>query len=166
MNRSYDDPKRIYISVKQKFWISHAAAGLWMLFSIGVSMPWLRDFAGFVSLPVAILIIAGISYIPGYMNAFMVVSLLLDRQPPLPEGSPERPVTVLIACHNEERGIRTTLAYLGEQEYSGHLKVIVIDNNCSDQTAERAKAAGRELGLDLLVIEENTPGKIMRSTQL
>lgn len=159
MNRNYDDPKRIYISVQQKFWISHAAASLWMLFSIGVSMPWLRDFAGFVSLPVAILIIAGISYIPGYMNAFMVVSLLLDRQPPLPEGSPERPVTVLIACHNEERGIRTTLAYLGEQEYSGHLKVIVIDNNCSDQTAERAKAAGRELGLDLLVIEENTPGK-------
>lgn len=159
MNRSYDDPKRIYISVKQKFWISHVAAGLWMLFSIGVSMPWLQDFAKFVTLPAAILIIAGISYIPGYMNAFMIVSLLLDRQPPLPGGSPERPVTVLIACHNEERGIRTTLAYLAEQEYSGPMKVIVIDNNSSDQTAERAQAAGRELGLDLLVIEERTPGK-------
>lgn len=159
MNRSYDDPKRIYISVKQKFWISHAAAGLWMLFSIGVSMPWLHDFAKYVTLPAAFLIIAGISYIPGYMNAFMIVSLLLDRQPPLPASSPERPVTVLIACHNEERGIRTTLAYLADQEYSGQLKVIVIDNNCSDQTAERAKAAGRELGLDLLVLEEKTPGK-------
>ncbi|MBW4837892.1 MAG: glycosyltransferase [Paenibacillaceae bacterium] len=159
MNRSYDDPKRIYISVKQKFWISHVAAGLWMLFSIGVSMPWLQDFARFVTLPAAILIIAGISYIPGYMNAFMIVSLLLDRQPPLPEGSPEWPVTVLIACHNEERGIRTTLAYLAEQEYAGPMKVIVIDNNSSDLTTERAKAAGRELGLDLLVIEEKTPGK-------
>lgn len=159
MNRSYDDPQRIYISVKQKFWISHAAAGLWMLFSIGVSMPWLHDFAKYVTLPAAFLIIAGISYIPGYMNAFMIVSLLLDRQPPLPASSPERPVTVLIACHNEERGIRTTLAYLADQEYSGQLKVIVIDNNCSDQTAERAKAAGRELGLDLLVLEEKTPGK-------
>ncbi|WP_339820599.1 glycosyltransferase [Paenibacillus sp. FSL R7-0216] len=159
MNRSYDDPKRIYISVNQKFWISHVAAGLWMLFSIGVSMPWLQDFARFVTLPAAVLIIAGISYIPGYMNAFMIVSLLLDRQPPLPGGSPKQPVTVLIACHNEERGIRTTLAYLAAQEYSGPMKVIVIDNNSSDQTAERAKAAGRELGLDLLVIEEKTPGK-------
>lgn len=130
-----------------------------MLFSIGVSMPWLHDFAKYVTLPAAVLIIAGISYIPGYMNAFMIVSLLLDRQPPLPASSPERPVTVLIACHNEERGIRTTLAYLADQEYSGKLKVIVIDNNCSDQTAERAKAAGRELGLDLLVLEEKTPGK-------
>ncbi|WP_068786998.1 glycosyltransferase family 2 protein [Paenibacillus phocaensis] len=159
MNRSYDDPNRIYVSVRQKFWISHAAAGLWMLFSIGVSMPWLHDFAKHVTLPVAVLIIAGISYIPGYMNAFMVVSLLLDRQPPLPARSPERPVTVLIACYNEERGIRTTLAYLADQEYSGQLKVIVIDNNCSDQTVERAMAAGRELGLDLLVLEEKTPGK-------
>lgn len=159
MNRSYDDPNRIYVSVRQKFWISHAAAGLWMLFSIGVSMPWLHDFAKHVTLPVAVLIIAGISYIPGYMNAFMVVSLLLDRQPPLPARSPERPVTVLIACYNEERGIRTTLTYLADQEYSGQLKVIVIDNNCSDQTVERAMAAGRELGLDLLVLEEKTPGK-------
>ncbi|MGG6310672.1 glycosyltransferase family 2 protein [Paenibacillus macerans] len=159
MSRSYDNPERRYISVRQKFAISHSAALIWMVFSILVSLPWLNDFARFITLPGALLIIAGISYVPGYMNAFMVTSLLLDRQPSLSFECPELPVTVLVACHNEERGIRTTLAYLAEQQYPGPIKVIVIDNNSSDRTAEWARAAGRELEMDLLVIGENKPGK-------
>lgn len=32
-----------------------------------------------VTFPIALLIIGGISYTPGYMNAFIVISLILDR---------------------------------------------------------------------------------------
>ena len=70
-----------YVAVKTKFWIGHAVAALWTTFSIIVSLPWVFELSKIVSLPVSVLIIAGISYLPGYINAFMVVSLLLDRQP-------------------------------------------------------------------------------------
>src|SRR5689334_12658250 len=70
-----------YISVKTKFWISHIASFIWMCFSIYVAQPWLEDLAKILSFPLALLIIGGISYIPGYMNSFLVISLILDRQP-------------------------------------------------------------------------------------
>ncbi|MFD1175165.1 glycosyltransferase [Paenibacillus puldeungensis] len=159
MKRRYDNPKTYYISVNEKYNFSHIVALLWMLFSIVLSIPWLNDFARYISWPAAVLIISGISYIPGYMNAFMVSSLLLDRQPPLMQSNPKLPITVLIACHNEEKSIHTTLSYVVKQEYEGRIEVIVIDNNSSDRTAEAAKAAGEELGIDLRVVEEKTPGK-------
>ena len=70
-----------YVSVDKKFLIGHCAALLWVVFSVIISLPWLNDLSQLISKPLAILVIAGIGYIPGYINAFVVVSLLLDRQP-------------------------------------------------------------------------------------
>lgn len=148
-----------YVTVRRKFVIAHLFAFGWMLLSILLSYPWLVDLGRYITLPVAIFIIAGISYIPGYSNAFMVVSLLMDRQPAVKNSSPDLPVTLLIACHNEERQIANTLSYVAKQDYEGLIRVIVIDNNSSDQTAEVAKEAGENLGLDLRVTEEKQPGK-------
>ena len=79
---------------------------VWVVFSVIISIPWLNDLSQLVSKPLAILIIAGIGYIPGYINAFIVVSLLLDRQPPFKTLNPKEPVTIVIACMNEEK-VRT-----------------------------------------------------------
>lgn len=159
MKYRYDNPRRIYLSVKNKFIVSQAIAALWTLLSIVLSVPWVMELSRYITLPGAIFVIAGISYIPGFMNAFMVSSLLLDRQPPLKETNPVLPVTVLIACHNEEKGIRNTLSYLAAQEYEGEIQVIVIDNASKDKTAEQARLAGEEFGLRLRVISEKIPGK-------
>lgn len=159
MKYRYDNPRRIYFSVKNKFIVSQSIAALWTLLSIVLSVPWVMELSRYITVPGAILVIAGISYIPGFMNAFMVSSLLLDRQPPLKETNPVLPVTVLIACHNEEKGIRNTLSYLAAQEYEGEIQVIVIDNASKDKTAEQARLAGEEFGLRLRVISEKTPGK-------
>lgn len=148
-----------YIKVEVKFWISHFIAAIWMIFSIKISMPWLHDFSNVVSLPVAVLIIAGIAYIPGYINTFILVSLLLDKQPKFKITSPKDFITIVIACHNEESRIRETISYVAKQDYKGKIKIIVVDNCSSDRTADMAKQAGKDYGLDLDVIYEGKPGK-------
>jgi glycosyltransferase involved in cell wall biosynthesis len=57
-------------------------------------------------------------------------------------------VSVVIPCYNEEEGIRTTLADMPDVVD----EIVVVDNNCTDRTAEVASAAGAR------VVVEPTPG--------
>ncbi|KKI93240.1 glycosyl transferase [Bacillus sp. SA1-12] len=151
--------KRFYIPIKSKFIISHAAAFLWMCISIYLGLPWLEDLSKIVSFPVALLIIGGISYIPGYLNAFLVMSLLLDRQPPLKNEFPTDEITVLIAAHNEADKIFQTLYYLDKQDYQGNMKVIVINNASTDHTVKEVQRAKKELTFEIDLLHEEKPGK-------
>ena len=154
-----EEKKSHYIPIIRKFVYSHFIAFCWMALSIYISIPWLLDFGVIVTIPVAFLILAGIAYIPGYLNAFMVASLLFDRQPPLKYQNPIKPVTILIACHNEEKGIENTLSYLASQDYRGFMKIFVIDNHSSDDTAGVARAAADKFNLHVDVLYEPTSGK-------
>lgn len=148
-----------YISVKMKFWISQLIAVSWMTLSIVLSLPWVHDLEQYIPSFVAIAVIAGISYIPGYMNAFMIASLLVDRQPTFKTLAPKEDITIVIACRNEEKGIGETLNQIAKQDHEGKIDVIVVDNGSIDRTAEVAKELGKQLGLDILVVEETRPGK-------
>lgn len=110
-------------------------------------------------MPLALLIITGIAYIPGYMNAFLVISLIFDRQPPFKDENPLKEITILVAAKNEAENIENTLAYIAKQDYNGHIKVFVIDNGSSDDTSIVAQSTGKKLGLDITVIREENPGK-------
>lgn len=151
--------RKLYIPVKNKFTISIILGLIWTVFSVYFSIPWLKDLSVYISLPAAILVISGIAYIPGYFNAFMVSSLLLDRQPKIKISSPKEPVTVLIACYNEEEGVEDTVKYVAAQDYEGEIRIIVIDNNSTDKTSEVAKIAGEKLNVNLSVLFEKKPGK-------
>ena len=148
-----------YIPVRAKFWISQGIALAWMGFSILISLPWVYDLGQYLTHVVAVAIIAGISYIPGYLNAFMVASLLLDRQPRFKTVAPLEDITIVIACRNEEKGIGETLTRIARQDHAGNIQVIVVDNASTDRTADVAREIGRQLGLDMLVVSERTPGK-------
>jgi biofilm PGA synthesis N-glycosyltransferase PgaC len=150
---------KLYIPVKNKFTISIIVGLIWMVISICFSLPWINELSVHITLPAAILVIAGIAYIPGYMNAFMVTSLLLDRQPKIKDASPKAPITVLIACYNEEKSVEGTVKYIGAQDYAGEIRIIVIDNNSKDKTSEAATRAGEIMNLNLTVIQEKKPGK-------
>lgn len=151
--------KKRYISVEAKFWISHMVALAWAIFSIILSLPWLNDLSTAVTRPIAIAIIAAIGYIPGYINAFNVISLLLDRQPEFKVSSPKDTITILIACRNEEKNISEVLRYIKKQDYEGNIKVIVIDNGSTDLTFEVAEKTAMELDMPVKVICEPNPGK-------
>lgn len=151
--------QRLYVKVGYKFLISHTIALFWVMLSVLLSIPWVEDFGMVVTRPIAIIIIAGISYIPGYINAFIIVSLLLDRQPDFTNMQPNDEVTIIIACRNEEKGIRDTLRYIGDQDYEGSLRIIVVDNASTDNTSDTARLAGEEYRLNLTVLHEGRPGK-------
>lgn len=62
----------------------------------------------------------------------------------------DHPTAVVIPAYNEEDTIADVVADFAASEYTD--RVIVVDNNCKDATAERARAAGAE------VITESAPG--------
>ncbi len=57
-------------------------------------------------------------------------------------------ISVVIPCYNEEEGIRVTLADMPDLVD----EVVVVDNNCTDRTAEVALAMGAK------VVAETKPG--------
>lgn len=148
-----------YVPVVTKFVLSQIFAVLWVLLSIYLSRLWLKDLSQVLTLPIAILIILGIAYIPGYLNAVMVLSLLLDKQPPLKNKNPKEPVTVLIAARNEAQRIEETLQYIAQQDYEGEIKVLIVDNNSTDATAGKAEEASKKLQWPVKIIKEKEAGK-------
>lgn len=60
----------------------------------------------------------------------------------------DRRVSVVLPCYNEEEGVRRVIESLPE----GIDEIIVVDNNCTDRTAEVARSLGAT------VVAESTPG--------
>jgi len=130
-----------YITTKHKFILSLLASVLWAIFSYDVARGWIQEFGEIVSYPVSIISIFGIAIIPGFMNAFMVSSLLLDLRPPRKRRIEKYPaITLLIAAYNEEDNILSTLEGIDRQNYPGKLTAIVINDGSKDKTAERVNS--------------------------
>ena len=53
--------------------------------------------------------------------------------------------SIVIPCYNEEKFIGATLASFNKQTYSGTFEIIVVDNNCSDNTVKIAKSYGAKI---------------------
>ncbi|WP_462410847.1 glycosyltransferase family 2 protein [Neobacillus sp. Marseille-QA0830] len=151
--------RKLYVPIRTKFLISHFVAFLWLCLTILFALPWIKDLSQVVTMPIALFIISGICYIPGYMNAFLVISLLLDRQPSFKNKFPGDDITVMIAAHNEGTRIFQTLKYIDRQDYSGKIKVFVINNCSTDQTIYEVSRAQQELSIEIELLHEDTPGK-------
>lgn len=54
-------------------------------------------------------------------------------------------ITILIPAHNEAAGILDTLESLHQQTLSDELRITVLADNCTDNTADVAKSAGAEV---------------------
>jgi len=117
----------------------------WTGLSIWLSMRWLDDLAAIAGWATAIIIISFIAYLPGFMNAFLVSTLLLDRKPALRAGLDFPGVTVLVAAYNEAAGIADTLTSLARQDYSGPYEVIVLNDGSRDETADIVRKTLGEL---------------------
>src|SRR5262249_43299667 len=88
-----------------------------------------------------------------YSGCRIVAPLLLPVvRPPTHPTDPDMlsglNVCLVVPCHNEEDGIRDVLPRLPK----GIDDVVVVDNNCTDRTAEVATSLGAR------VVAENRPG--------
>ena len=128
-------PRGIYLPVSVKFLIALLGASAWMGFSIWAAGPWLADLQSHIGTALAIFLVYGIAIIPGFMNAFLAISLLLDKRPPHRALPAYPPISILVAAYNEEASIEETLVSIGQQHYPGELQVIVINDGSRDNTA-------------------------------
>jgi biofilm PGA synthesis N-glycosyltransferase PgaC len=98
-----------YIPVKSKFLFTVLVAVAWASFSIWAAQPWYQELASHIGTPLAVFIITFIAIVPGFINAFVVSSLLFDHRPPLKVVDQYPDVTVMVPAFNEETGIHETV---------------------------------------------------------
>ncbi|MDR2876334.1 MAG: glycosyltransferase family 2 protein [Methylobacillus sp.] len=124
--------RRVYVN----FAISFAVATAWVSLSIWLSLRWVEDLTVLVGEIFALLVIGFIAYVPGFMNFFMISTLLLERQSPVRAVTDHPGVTVLVAAYNEAAGIAATLTSLAKQNYPGSFQVLILNDGSKDNTAD------------------------------
>lgn len=128
--------KNMYFSVRIKFVLALVGSMLWTLLSVWLAREWYLDLGNHIGLVLATFLIGGIAIVPGFMNSFLLCSLVLDKRPVRKPLQSYPPLTVLVAAYNEEEFIADTLKSIGEQHYPGRLQVIVINDGSTDRTAD------------------------------
>ena len=137
--------RRFYVPIPVKFAIAMFLSLAWLLFSIKVSQPWMHDLGRVTDPLFALICLTFIAYIPGFMNAFMIVSLLLDRRPQRRRVDAYPGLTILVAAYQEEATIVHTLASLARERYPGLLEILVLNDGSTDGTAAAAARARDDL---------------------
>ena len=129
--------RRRYVSVRSKFNIALTVALVWTAFSVYAASAWMHDLSDLTHPLFALWALTFIAFVPGFMNAFLATSLLLDKRPSrkVPEIYPG--VTILIAAYNEEDGIGETLKSIAALNYSGAVEALVLNDGSKDRTVER-----------------------------
>ena len=137
--------QRRYVPVRAKFALALGAALLWLMASIMLGQPWVEALGRETHPLFALFVISFIAYIPGFMNAFLVSSLLLDKRPERHKLVIHPGVTILIAAYQEEAAIADTLKTIAAEEYPGPVEVLVLNDGSSDRTALVARETIRRL---------------------
>lgn len=147
---------RIYFSIRLKFVVAFFGACLWTWFSIWIAQDWLNDLSTYIGYFSAVFLIYGIAIIPGFMNSFAALSLMMDRRPKRYPLTSYPGITILIAAYNEAASIKDTLVSIDLQKYPGNLQVIVINDGSQDETSNIIKKSKKEFSwLTLLDLEKN-----------
>ena len=145
-----------YVSVNKKFNFSILIAALWAIFSIWVARFWFDDLSNQIGGFLAGYLILFIAIIPGFINAFMFASLMLDKRPTRTHLKSYPALSILVACYNEEKNISSTILSIYKQKYPGPLEVIVINDGSKDQTKNIVKRLIKRFSwLKLMDVEEN-----------
>lgn len=138
---------RFYLSIRVKFVISLALAFAWTAFSIYLAQQWMHDLATLTDAVFALWALTFIAFVPGFMNAFLAVSLLLDKRPLRRTPLVYPGVSILIAAYNEEGGIAATLESVARLTYPGRVEAIVLNDGSTDRTVAEVKSTQAELRL-------------------
>lgn len=138
---------RPYLPVPTKFAIAVLIATAWCVIAILLSLRWLDDLSAVVGRPAALFIVAFIAYVPGFMNAFLLATIGMDRRPPRRTDLAYPPITVLVACYNEAPNIEATIRSLAAQDYPGEMEVLIMDDGSTDGSPQVVEQTLRELSL-------------------
>ena len=150
-----------YISVRKKFTFSILIASLWAIFSLWVARYWFNDLSTLIGGLLAGYLILFIAIVPGFINAFMFASLLLDRRPKRVHLKKYPGLSILVACKNEEKSIAATLLSINKQKYPGAFEVFVINDGSTDQTLNIIKKFSKKFSWIKLINVKVNQGKAL-----
>jgi biofilm PGA synthesis N-glycosyltransferase PgaC len=128
----------MYLTIRQKYIISLVLAFAWAGFSLWLAQGWIKELTALTNAWVTYLFVYGIAIIPGFMNMFLMSSLLMDKRPKRKDIPPVLypDIAVLVAAYNEGTNIASTIESIAKQDYPGKMQVIVVNDGSTDNTAE------------------------------
>jgi biofilm PGA synthesis N-glycosyltransferase PgaC len=135
---------RFYLPLRLKLVFVALCSLSWVALSLWLAIPWINDLGASITIPVAAALIAGIAIIPGYLNAHLISSLLIDKAPPLRFDLDFPAITLIVAAYNEADQIEETLRYASAQDYPGAFQILVADDGSTDETVERAAMSSEQ----------------------
>ena len=139
--------QRLYLTVRAKFLLSLVVAIGWTGLSVYLARAWMHDLAHLTHPLFAIWALTFIAFVPGFMNAFLATSLLLDKRPARATPLFYPGVSILIAAYNEEAGINATLESIARLNYPGDVEALVLNDGSGDRTVAEVKTCQAELRL-------------------
>lgn len=137
--------RRHYMSIRVKFLVAMAVALVWVIASVIIAGAWLQELTDATHPIFAVWALTFIAFVPGFMNAFLATSLLLDRRPARTKPVIYPGVTILVAAYNEETGICATLESIARLNYPGPVETLIINDGSTDQTVEQYKRMAPKL---------------------
>jgi poly-beta-1,6-N-acetyl-D-glucosamine synthase len=156
--------RRLYIPLSLRVGTTIAAGLIWVLFSLWLSQSWISSLGSDITMPLAIVVIAGIALIPGYLNIQLLVSILVDRPRPLSLHGSLPPIALIMAAYNEEASIAETLDFALRTDYPGEFELIVADDGSTDRTREIvSEYAARDQRVRLVSAEHGGKAKTLNT---
>lgn len=121
--------------LKSKLFLSICFGGLWLAVSLLFAVGWAQEISYILPGAYVWWVIIGIALLPGFLMSAMFCSNLLHWK--LKRYSDVTVDTTVILCaHNEEKTIAQSIRAILDQQYSGHIRLIVVDNASTDQTKQ------------------------------
>jgi poly-beta-1,6-N-acetyl-D-glucosamine synthase len=121
-----------------------------------VSQVWLRELGLIIGFYAAAIVILFIALIPGFLNMFLLASLVLDKPGALNLDVVYPPISILIAAFNEEDTLPDTFKSLARSDYPAEIEIIFIDDGSEDRTLEIAEFQGPP---GIIILTPNHSGK-------
>ncbi len=134
------------------FLISTLISLLYFFIAIFISINWINDIACYLGYFLAVYLVLFIALIPGFIYAFMFISLLHNKKEDKKCLKKEPDVTVLIPVYNGKECIMSTIESIKKQRYCGNIKIIVIDDGSTDGTLELLKHTDFDCNIRILEI--------------
>jgi len=128
-----------YISTTCKFYIANVFALAWFILSLYICLHWINFLSSKARTFIGWEAVIFIALIPGYLNIFLVISLLLDKPPILCYHREYPAITLLVAAYNGEKCIGETLKSISKQDYKADIKIVIVDDGSTDKTCEVIK---------------------------
>ena len=124
--------------MKSKFISSVFFGILWLAISFIFAVNWAKDISYIFSKVYVWWVILGIALLPGLLMSTMFFPNILNWKLKKYQNTAED-TTIIMCAHNEEKTIGNAIRKILEQEYKGHICLLVIDNNSVDRTKEEIK---------------------------